>query len=127
MTLAAEGEFAGSVAQQNLLEFLAIVTNPKPVGSPVGLREALEPCECVSFFLHASDAETWHVPDFRTIGQTKWGGARERLFDLYLAATVVDNDVPHICTWNTKHFRRLPGVAIVTPSELLSSLSRGIQ
>jgi hypothetical protein len=58
---------------------------------------------------------------------TKWRGARERLFDLYLAATVLDNDVPHICTWNIKHFRRLPGLSAVTPSELLNSVSAGMQ
>jgi hypothetical protein len=58
---------------------------------------------------------------------TKWRGARERLFDLYLAATVSDNDVPHICTWNVKHFRRLPALSAVTPSELLSSVSAGMQ
>ncbi|HSE85205.1 MAG TPA: hypothetical protein VLJ79_03200, partial [Candidatus Binatia bacterium] len=50
-------------------------------------------------------------------------GARERVFDFYLAATALDNDVSHICTWNTKHLRPLPGLSVVTPSQVISSLA----
>ena len=41
MTLAAQNAFGGAVAQQNLLEFLAIVTSPKRVASTTGPSSSL--------------------------------------------------------------------------------------
>jgi predicted nucleic acid-binding protein len=49
---------------------------------------------------------------------------RERLFDLYLAATAMDNEITQICTWNSKHFKRLAGFKAVTPSELIRSIAK---
>jgi len=126
MTLAAEGDVGGFVAQQNLLEFLAIITNPKRVSSPVALSEALRACDAYLSFCALLTPKPGTYLTFERLA-TKWRVARERLFDIYLAATVLDHDVAHICTWNTKHFRRLPSVTVLTPSELLSSISASTQ
>jgi len=63
MTLAAEGELSTAVAQQNLLEFLAVVTSPKRVAAPVSLTEALE--AYLSFC--SANAQAKHFFDFSSI------------------------------------------------------------
>lgn len=126
VTLAAQGALLGAIAQQNLLEFLAIVTSPKRVASPVGLQEALQACQSYLSFCTLVTPKPSTYLTFETLTKEK-RVARERLFDLYLAATAIDNSLSHICTWNTKHFRHLPSLTAATPSEVLKSLVKNQQ
>jgi predicted nucleic acid-binding protein len=123
LMLAVEGRFNSVVAQQNLLEFLAIVTSPKRVASPVDLPEALRACEAYLSFctLVTPKASTYLTFESLT---TNWKGARERIFDLYLGATALDSEVSNICSCNTKHFRPVSGLTVATPTQLISSLSK---
>ena len=123
MMLAAEGKLTGAVAQQNLLEFLAIVTSPKRVTSPVTLPEAVGACQAYLSFCSLVTPIPGTYLTFEAM-TAQWKGARERIFDLYLAATALDSEVSHICTWNTKHLRPLPGLTVATPSQVISSLAR---
>ncbi|MBI2358705.1 MAG: type II toxin-antitoxin system VapC family toxin [Deltaproteobacteria bacterium] len=123
MTLAAQNAFSGVVAQQNLLEFLAIVTSPKRVASPVDLREALTASQAYLSFCTLVTPKPSTYLTFEALTRER-RVARERLFDLYLAATAMDNDVSQICTWNTKHFRRLAGLWSATPSQVLKFLDK---
>ncbi len=120
-TLTAQGALGGTIAQQNLLEFLAIVTSPKRVASPVTLKEALKACQSYLSFCTLVTPKPSTYLTFETLTQEK-KVARDRLFDLYLAATALDNNLSHICTWNTKHFGHLPGLTAATPSEIIKSL-----
>ncbi len=124
VTLAAEGRLSSSIAQQNLLEFLAVVTSPKRVTSPVDLAEALRACQAYLSFCSLLTPKPGTYLTFEAL-TPNWRGARERLFDLYLAATALDNDVSHVCTWNTKHLHRLPGLTVATPSQVIRSLANG--
>jgi predicted nucleic acid-binding protein len=122
ITLAAEGKLSSCVAQQNLLEFLAIVTSPKRVASPVTLVEALRACEAYLSFCSLLTPKPSTYLTFETLAK-KSRGARERIFDFYLAATAIDNELSHVCTWNTKHLRPLPGLTVATPSQVINSLA----
>jgi len=121
VALVAQGLLRGAVAQQNLLEFLAIVTSPKRVASPVGLQEALKACQDYLSFCTLATPKPSTYLSFEALTKEK-KVTRERLFDLYLAATALDNGLSHICTWNTRHFRHLPGLIVATPSKALKSL-----
>jgi len=121
--LAAQNGFSGALAQQNLLEFLAIVTSPKRVASPVDLREALRACQAYLSFCALVTPKPGTYLTFEALTKER-GATRERLFDLYLAATAIDNDISQICTWNIKHFRRLAGLSAATPSEVLKHLDK---
>ena len=121
MTLAAQDAFGGFLAQQNLLEFLAIVTNSKRVALPVNLREALLACQAYLSFCTLVTPKPSTYLTFEALTRER-NAARERLFDLYLAATAIDHEISQICTWNTKHFHRLAGLKAATPTELLRSL-----
>ena len=123
MTLAAEGELSTAVAQQNLLEFLAVVTSPKRVAAPVSLTEALEACEAYLSFCSLLTPKPSTFLTFQALTAKRFA-ARERLFDLYLGATALDNDLSQICTWNTKHLNGLPGLTCATPSQVVSSLAK---
>lgn len=122
MTLAAEGKMNSFVAQQNLLEFIAIVTSPKRVASPVMLAEALRACQAYLSFCSLLTPKPSTYLTFETLAK-KLRGARERIFDFYLAATALDNEVSHICTWNTKHLRPIPGLTAVTPPQVINLLA----
>jgi predicted nucleic acid-binding protein len=122
MTLAAEGKLSSCVAQQNLLEFLAIVTSPKRVASPVTLAEALRACEAYLSFCSLLTPKPGTYLTFETLAK-KSRGSRERIFDFYLAATALDNDLSHVCTWNTKHLRPVAGLTVATPSQIINSLA----
>jgi predicted nucleic acid-binding protein len=123
MVLAAQSAFEGAVAQQNLLEFLAVVTHPKRVVSPVDLREALQACQAYLSFCTLVSPKPGTYLTFEALTKQR-RAVRERLFDLYLAATAMDNEITQICTWNSKHFKRLAGFRAVTPSELIRSLAK---
>jgi predicted nucleic acid-binding protein len=122
MTLAAEGKLSSCVAQQNLLEFLAIVTSPKRVASPVTLAEGLRACEAYLSFCSLLTPKPGTYLTFETLAK-KSRGSRERIFDFYLAATALDNDLSHVCTWNTKHLRPVTGLTVATPSQIINSLA----
>jgi predicted nucleic acid-binding protein len=123
MTLAAQGRLTAVVAQQNLLEFLAVVTSPKRVTSPVSLSIALNACEAYLSFCSLVNPKPSTYLTFQTL-TTARSAMRERLFDLYLGATALDNDITQICTWNAKHYKALPGLTAVTPPQVIKSLAK---
>ena len=85
------------------------------------LKEALKACQSYLSFCTLVTPKHSTYLTFETLTQEK-KVARDRLFDLYLAATAIDNNLSHICTWNTKHFGHLPGLTAATPSEIIKSL-----
>jgi predicted nucleic acid-binding protein len=126
MVLAAQNGLSTAVAQQNLLEFLAIVTSPKRVASPVTLPQALGACQAYLSFSRLVSPKPSTYLTFEALAKER-RAARDRLFDLYLAATAIDNDISQICTWNTKHFRHLPDLSAATPTEVLKPFAKHAQ
>jgi predicted nucleic acid-binding protein len=117
------GHISASIAQQNLLEFLAVVTNPKRVEYPLSPDEALEKIAVyvANFPLVSPSARTFltFVDLF-----SRYPSIRERIFDLYLAATALDNGISQISTWNVKHFKTVSELTVKTPEEILTSLRK---
>ena len=50
---------------------------------------------------------------------------RMKIFDLYLAATALDNGITQICTWNIADFVGIPEIEPVSPEQLLGRVSDG--
>lgn len=120
MERAFAGNVTGAIAQQNVLEFLAVVTNPKRVEYPLSLEEALQKVTlyAASFPVICPSAKTL----FTFAGLvSKYPAMSDRVFDLYLAATALDNGIARICTWNVKHFRKIVEVAVGTPEEIMQA------
>lgn len=44
---------------------------------------------------------------------------RTKIFDLYLAATALDNGITQICTWNVADFVGIQKIEAVSPEQIL--------
>jgi len=115
------GHLPASIAHQNLLEFLAVATNPKRVEHPLTPDEALEKIAVytANFSLISPSAKTFFT--FTDLF-FRHPSIRERVFDLYFVATALDNGITHICTWNVDHFQKISELTVKTPKEILASL-----
>jgi predicted nucleic acid-binding protein len=121
LELAFSGRITAYVAHQNLLEFLAVATNPKRVEHPLTSDEALEKVSVynTNFSLISPLAKTFFT--FTDL-YSRYPAIRERVFDLYLVATALDNGITQICTWNVDHLKKISELTVKTPKEILTLL-----
>ena len=114
------GHISASVTHQNLLEFLSVATNPKRVELPLSPDEALEKIAVytANFSLISPSAKTFFT--FTDLF-SRHPSIRERVFDLYLVATALDNGIRQICTWNVDHLKKISELTVKTPEEILTS------
>jgi len=121
LELAFSGHILASVAHQNLLEFLAVATNPKRVDHPLTPDEALEKIAvyATNFRLISPLSKTFFT--FTDLF-LRHPSIRERVFDLYLAATALDNGISQLCTWNVDHLKKISELTVKTPEEILTLL-----
>jgi toxin-antitoxin system PIN domain toxin len=112
-----ESRVSACITYQNLLEFFAIVTNPRRVARPLSAAWARKVLE--RYLAH---------PSFRLIRPTEETGAwllrllakvpvkGAGVFDLFLAATMLTHDITAIATFNAEDFSRIPGVEVFDPA-----------
>lgn len=110
---AVEGKLKGVLAQQNLLEFYSIITDHKRVANPLSPKEARE---LIKDYLHSPfeiifpNKETGEIVlSFCQENNIKNG----EIFDVYLAATCVSNNVKTILTANIKDFKNLTVINVI--------------
>lgn len=107
---ATEGVLEAVLAQQNLLEFYSIITDPKRVSKPLPPNEAAglvkdylnSPFEII--FPHQESLKSAFFLD-----KDSKGG---EIFDTFLVATMLSNNVKSIVTVNTKDFKSFSGIKI---------------
>jgi len=114
-----KGLISALIAHQNLLEFLAVVTNPKRVEYPLSTGGAFEKIAVYAANLPLISPSVRTFSTFTDLF-SRHPLMRERIFDLYLAATALDNGITQICTWNVKHFKAIPELSVRTPEEILT-------
>lgn len=111
---AARGEFEAFVTTQILLEFVAVVTNPKRVASPIGITAAWTE---VNRFMMAFPVLGPTSDDIREVGRLaeslNFSGAK--IFDLSIAVTALRASVTVIYTYDDAVFSRVPGLTVRTP------------
>ncbi len=117
------GELNLYISHQNLLEFTAVVTNPKRVAHPLSIEEAFQKIAIyqTSFSVICPQSETFFTYN-RLI--SKYPTFRERIFDIYLVATAIDNNVRQICTWNKRDFEKINEIRVKDPKEILLSVKK---
>lgn len=115
------GELNLYISHQNLLEFLAVVINPKRVQHPLSINEAYQKIVIyeTSFSLICPLPETFIT--FTGL-VNRYQTFRQRIFDMYLVATALDNGIQQICTWNIKDFQKIDEIIARTPEEIIKSL-----
>ncbi len=101
------------VAHQNVFETIRVLTHQrfsKPMKLNIALRAILailQSCRIIS-----PDQSTYHltlkfIEDYKLTGN--------RIFDAYLAATALSNNVASIATDNIKDFQRYVGLKTINP------------
>ena len=111
------------LAHQNLLEYLAVVTDRKRVEHPLSLEEALMNVDAYGASLNVISPKPTTIALLKRLLQAK-PVTKGKVFDLYLAATALDNGITRICTWNPADFEGLPQLEVVTPERILGELSK---
>ena len=111
------GEVPLVVTPQILMEFFAVITSPRRVTTPRSPQEAGAEVEQ---YVRA-DRIAKIFPSAATLEQTCTllrqhpQVARQEVFDLFLAATMLAHEVTHIYTYNRSHFARFPGIQVLAP------------
>lgn len=107
-----EGKIQGFITQQNLIELLAVTTDPKRMKRPLGVNIAIVEIEkylSSQFQLISPKEET--VLILMSLLK-KYPVKGQRVFDVYLTATMLSNNIFSIVTANTKDFKGFPGIKI---------------
>lgn len=108
------------IAQQNILEFMATVTNAKRVEKPVSVELAQKAIHQYALFLKIITPKDETMWDFLSLLK-EFTAIRERIFDVYLAATALSNGLSQICMWNVKHLEKISRLKVRTPEQMLNS------
>ena len=110
------GAVALALSPQVLLEFFAVITNPKRVLQPRSPKEAREEIE--KYLQARQIRKIYPGPDILdrilALLQT-YEVRRQEVFDVYLAATMLTNNVTRIYTYNREHFEKFTELAVFTP------------
>lgn len=112
---AAEGQLEACIAPQVLTEFYAVVTNPRrfqPALTPSQAQKELRAYLSSSLKL-ILPKETTVSHMLRLIGSRPVRSGR--IFDVFLAATMLDNGVRIIYTENITDFEAIRGIEAVDP------------
>jgi len=103
---------------------LAVVTDSRRVEHPLSLREAFVNISIYTASLSVIFPKVTTVSTLQQLSKVK-SAPRMKIFDLYLAATALDNGITQICTWNIADFMGIPKIEPVSPEELLARVSDG--
>lgn len=102
-----------TIAHQNIFETLRVLTHPK-FPSPMKTAQALEAVERITRtcqIIHP-DEKTYHLT---LLLIKKYKLSSDRIFDAYLAATALSNDISTIATDNTRDFKVFSEISVFNP------------
>lgn len=101
------------IAHQNILEAVRVLTHPK-FSHPMKLQDALESVMAISKSsrIIAPNASTLYLA-IELLKIHKSTG--NRIFDAYLAATAMSNNIDTIATDNTRDLQRFDELTIINP------------
>jgi hypothetical protein len=111
-----DGEIQLCVCPQVLMEFYAVITNPKRVTNPIEPREAMNEVEK---YFQAEKIMKIHPKEdllLRIIALArKYEVKRYEIFDLQIAATILSNGINRIYTYNQGHFAKFTELEVLVP------------
>ena len=119
------GELPGVLVPQVLLEFFAVVTNPRRIQAPLAREVAWEQVRALRAGLPLLDVPTATFDELDRVLLDAAPRAGAAVFDLFLAAQMRMHRITTLCTYNTGDFDAFSGLTAVTPVELLKRLTIG--
>lgn len=106
---AVEGKIEGVLAQQNLIEFCSVFTNQYHI-PPDSIKKDL--LDITSDFTIINPLPQTMFVFIDLLENYK---LNLQVFDLYLAATMLDNDIHNIITLNYKDFAGIENISVINP------------
>ncbi len=103
----------------NLLEFYAITTDSKRVENPLTPKEANEIINLVA----KSNIEIIEIKStdmFRAVELSMYlNKSKQYIFDLIISASMLNNSIHKIITYNQKDFNRIENISAFLPNEII--------
>lgn len=110
-SLAASGKTL-YVTSQILREFFAISTNPKIFKKPLTCKQATKKIkEFLDCFSLASESETCVETLLQLL--EKYPVLRQKIHDMNIVTTMLDNDITHLMTFNITDFKNINEISII--------------
>lgn len=109
------GEISGIISPQNLTEFLAVVTSYRRMTQPLSGDKALT---AIKNYLNPASNFTVIYPNQLTLQifqdlEKKYKVSSQKIFDVFLVATMLGNNISTLLTANTKDFALFPQIKII--------------
>lgn len=100
------GEINGVISPQNITEFFAVITSPRRITKPLSPDKALVQ---IQNYLNPASNFSIIYPNRLTLQifqelQKSYKVRSQRIFDVFLVATMLGNNISSILTANTKDF-----------------------
>lgn len=100
------------ITPQILREFFAISTNSTIFKKPLSNKQAVKKIkEFLDYFRLASETDTTIQSLLHLL--EKYGTLRQKVHDMNIVATMLDNDIRHLMTFNGKDFKDIKEIALV--------------
>jgi predicted nucleic acid-binding protein len=113
---AARGTLEGCVCPQVMLEFFAIITDPRRVETPLTFADAHAEVEKYQVSINIRKVYPRPTTMATTLELMKRHKIRrQKVFDTYLVATMSDNGIAGIYTNNDADFRRYSRIDVINP------------
>ncbi len=116
----AGGQLLASVFPQNLLEFYAVMTNPRRVRNPLSVADALKEISALRSIMQVIVPREQVLDVLPRLVLTA-GTTQADVFDAFVAAQIQDAGVSVLCTYNKSDFAGF-SIVLKTPDELLDDL-----
>ena len=111
-----EGRVNACVSTQNLYEFYAIVTDPKRVAKPLGIKQA---SSLLQNYIEAENLPKIFPKETNLTHLVhlikKYKISKQEVFDAVLVATMLDNSVKTLYTADEKLFKKFTNIKVVNP------------
>lgn len=111
------GDLIGLLVPQVLLEFFAIVANPRRTQRPLPPVQAWAEVEALRAALPVLDVRPSALEILGELVAARQPVGQE-IYDLFLIAQLRSHGVTAICTYNTADFAGIAGLRAVTPAQL---------
>jgi predicted nucleic acid-binding protein len=116
-TLRDREDSALAISQHILMEFYAVITDSRRVSSPRSTEEAIAE---VGKYAHSSRIVTLHpstaiLTRVLSLLASYPQVARQTIFDLFITATMLDNGVNRIYTFNEQDFSLFTDIEVLRP------------
>lgn len=102
------------VTPQILREFFAISTNSTIFKKPLSNKQAVNKIkEFLNYFKLASETDATLQSLLHLL--EKYGTLRQKVHDMNIVATILDNDIHHLMTFNGKDFKDIKEIILTKP------------